>query len=733
MSKNQLELALYGKGGIGKSTISANLSAALADLGARVLQIGCDPKHDSTRLLMGGRALPTVLEYLKSVPAEAADVNTVLGEGYKGVGCIEAGGPRPGVGCAGRGIISAFEFLERNGVKERYDVVLYDVLGDVVCGGFAVPIRREYADAIFLVTSGEFMALYAANNILRGIRNFDGDRHRRVAGIIYNRRNVAGEDQRVERFARAVGLPVCATVPRSDAFARAEEKKHTVVESEDSGPEREVFFRLAESVRAGLTLYPALPLSDDDLEAVVLHGKTVGMPVTEPVSAPGAAEKPPAAIVSTQPEDAPDPYRAPLYGCAFTGAATAAIHLTDAVIIAHSPRACAFYTWQNISSPGRRNLFNRGILMPSAVSPNFESTDIGQTEAVFGGMDALRRSIAAALERRPGAVIVISSCVSGIIGDDVLSAEDMSTPETPVIVIPADGDVNGDYMTGIEMCMHAVAEKLIDPAAPKRPNTVNLIGETGVANNTTLNYRTIRGLLGEMGISVNCRFLGDASAEEVRRLTAAPLNILATDSPDNMKLRGWLEQKYGCVFFDECLPVGFRATAAFLERIGDFFGCREAAEPVIAAERRRFDAEAARLRPVLQGKKVLMTTINANLDWLLDAAEAVGVEFVWIGVLNYLRQELRISSRPERRDLVEEIAAASVITEKIETLKPDIVLSNYTSALPEKDYITDNMPMGQLVGFHAGLDTMDRWARLLENRREGAWMRDEIWFKKYFA
>ena len=348
-------------------------------------------------------------------------------------------------------------------------------------------------------------------------------------------------------------------------------------------------------------------------------------------------------------------------------------------------------------------------------------------------MDALRRSIAAALERRPGAVIVISSCVSGIIGDDVLSAEDMSTPETPVIVIPADGDVNGDYMTGIEMCMHAVAEKLIDPAAPKRPNTVNLIGETGVANNTTLNYRTIRGLLGEMGISVNCRFLGDASAEEVRRLTAAPLNILATDSPDNMKLRGWLEQKYGCVFFDECLPVGFRATAAFLERVGDLFGCREAAEPVIAAERRRFDAEAARLRPVLQGKKVLMTTINANLDWLLDAAEAVGVEFVWIGVLNYLRQELRISSRPERRELVEEIAAAPVITEKIGTLKPDIVLSNYTSALPEKDYITDNMPMGQLVGFHAGLDTMDRWARLLENRREGAWMRDEIWFKKYFA
>ena len=183
----------------------------------------------------------------------------------------------------------------------------------------------------------------------------------------------------------------------------------------------------------------------------------------------------------------------PLFGCAFNGAATAAIHLTDAIVIAHAPRACAFYTWQNISSPGRRkNLFNRGILMPSAISPNYECTDIGQTEAVFGGMDALRESVRLALERRPGAVIVISSCVSGIIGDDVLAVEDMSTPETPVIVIPADGDINGDYMTGIEMCMHTLAERIVDPAVPKRADCVNLIGETGVANNTDVNYRTVK-------------------------------------------------------------------------------------------------------------------------------------------------------------------------------------------------------------------------------------------------
>ena len=136
MSNQRLELALYGKGGIGKSTICANLSAALSERGRRVLQIGCDPKHDSTRLLMGGKMLPTVLDYLKDTPKEQGDVRAVMGTGFGGIGCIEAGGPRPGVGCAGRGIISAFEFLEKNKVKDQYDCVLYDVLGDVVCGGW---------------------------------------------------------------------------------------------------------------------------------------------------------------------------------------------------------------------------------------------------------------------------------------------------------------------------------------------------------------------------------------------------------------------------------------------------------------------------------------------------------------------------------------------------------------------------------------------------------------------
>ena len=257
MSYERKEIAIYGKGGIGKSTVCANLSVALAQAGLRVLQIGCDPKHDSTRLLTGGRSLPTVLDYLRDAPADRTRAEDILGTGTLGIGCIEAGGPKPGVGCAGRGIISAFEFLERNRVKERYDAVLYDVLGDVVCGGFAVPIRREYAKAIFLVTSGEFMAIYAANNILRGIRNFDGSEGRRVAGILFNARDLPGEEERVARFAKAAGLPVCARIPKSEAFPAAEARGCTVMEMDEYPSVRRIFTELAGRIAGELPLYEA--------------------------------------------------------------------------------------------------------------------------------------------------------------------------------------------------------------------------------------------------------------------------------------------------------------------------------------------------------------------------------------------------------------------------------------------------------------------------------------------
>ena len=728
MEHRRLELALYGKGGIGKSTVSANLSAALAAAGSRVLQVGCDLKHDSTRLLLGGGSLPTVLDYLRTVPREQERLDAVLRTGWGKIGCVEAGGPKPGVGCAGRGIITAFEFLERHRAKANYDVLIYDVLGDVVCGGFAVPIRREYADAVFLVTSGEFMALYAANNILRGIRNFDGGECRRAAGIIFNARNLSGEAERVERFARAVGLPIVARVPRSEAFARGEEAGKPLLALEGYDREKAVFTRLAETIRSGLTLYEARPLEDEALEEVVLRGGTAA-----PAAAAEPTPEPQQKAKTSDPAPAPDEPRMPLYGCAFNGAATTAVHLTDALVIAHSPRSCAFYTWQNISSPGRRNLFNRGILMPSAISPGFETTEIGHAEAVFGGVEKLRAQVERALERKPGAVVVISSCVSGIIGDDLLSLERLSTPETPVIAVPADGVLGGDYMEGIRLCLHTLAEKLVRRDAPIRPRTVNLIGEVGVSNNTQVDYQTLRRLLGEMGISIGCRFLGDCTAQELRDLLSAPLNLLATDSQDNLELKAWLETEYGCRFHPGCLPIGFRATRNFLLELGDFFGCREEAEALISREEADYRREIESLRPLLQGKRILMTIINANLDWLLDAAEDCGMEFVWIGVLNYLHRELRITDRQERNAVIREITGGDIVEQRIRELKPDMVLGNYTARAEGGEYIADTLPMTQPIGFGSGLTVLRRWAQLNKNEREGEWEHDRVWFEQYFA
>jgi nitrogenase iron protein NifH len=196
--KKMKQIALYGKGGIGKSTTSANLSAALAETGLDILQIGCDPKRDSTRMLMQGKFIPTVMDLVRERGEAEITLGDIMFTGYHGVRCVEAGGPEPGVGCAGRGIIATFQILERLGALKG-DLIVYDVLGDVVCGGFAMPMREGYAQEVYLVTSGELMSLYAANNICKAIRRLSmRSRNRcRLAGVICNAKNLENEEELV--------------------------------------------------------------------------------------------------------------------------------------------------------------------------------------------------------------------------------------------------------------------------------------------------------------------------------------------------------------------------------------------------------------------------------------------------------------------------------------------------------------------------------------------------------
>ncbi|MBR6106828.1 MAG: AAA family ATPase [Oscillospiraceae bacterium] len=223
------KLAIYGKGGIGKSTISCNISAALAARGLRVMQIGCDPKADSTALLHGGTRIPTVLE-LERQKGMGVTLDDLVHTGEGGVLCAEAGGPLPGVGCAGRGIINALEMLKRLGAYERYqpDIVIYDVLGDVVCGGFAMPMRAGCADKVFVVTSGEKMAKYAAGNICMAVENFQNRGYASLGGIILNRRGTEGEDAAVQMLADDFHTKIIGALDRSAEIAEAEKHDCTL-------------------------------------------------------------------------------------------------------------------------------------------------------------------------------------------------------------------------------------------------------------------------------------------------------------------------------------------------------------------------------------------------------------------------------------------------------------------------------------------------------------------------
>ncbi len=765
-----MQIAVYGKGGIGKSTVSANLSAALASLGEKVLQIGCDPKHDSTRLLHHGQKVRTVLDYILNTPPDEQRASDILMEGYLGIGCIEAGGPRPGKGCAGRGILTSFDFLNEHSVLKPYSTVVYDVLGDVVCGGFAVPVRPQYAQAIFLVTSGEAMAIYAANNILCGIRNLDPE-GKRIAGIIYNSRGAGDEKEKVYDFAKAVGLPVCASIPRSENFLKAERKAQTLIEMDTGSREAEIFLGLAKDIREGLKLYAASPLSEEQME-LFMQGKSTeevladtkakskedaefasfgdcescsngsaaghGMP-EKGSSLPGTKDEEKEEKNEIRPiqkkRALSDPFsRMPLFGCAYRGAVDLAVQVKDAAVLGHAPKSCTSYAANGITSYGRNGLFARGIIYPAFIPQHFDNTDITMEDAIFGGVEHAREKALALAKKGIKDIIAVTACIPGLSGDDLEPLKkELKSMGVDMYIVKTDGVSEGSYNEGMALCYKTLAKEAVKPVNTLDKDSINLVYELSWSLKTQDDHLILEEILRELGIRVNCRFLYDTTMEDINGFLKAPYSLMAREDKLGLEIKEIFEKQYGCRFLEGTLPKGFGESKSFVLELGKLYGKEEEAKKLIEKYTALYEEGLRDLKKMFEGKRV-MIFLGGPCEWLEELADDLSLD-----VIASFRPQKDSRKEPgwNHRYSANWKDDVKTFLDDIKRLDPDMVLSSEPAVLSDMDSAgkKGGIFIGRDIGagFLSALDEANKWQGLLGRELKGRWKNDRRVFEKHYC
>ncbi len=633
-----IRVAIYGKGGIGKSTTSSNLSYCLARMGKSVLQIGCDPKHDSTRQLIGGIEQRTVLDYVRDTPPSKRALSDVMMTGSAGVSCIEAGGPEPGIGCAGRGILTMFETLKRLGVDDiQRDIVVYDVLGDVVCGGFAVPMRAEYSDAVYIVTSGEFMSLYAANNILKGLLNFGAERPR-VAGLIFNERGSPDESPLVQRFAEAVELPIVVRMPRSAEFMSAEREGRTVSELYSDSLPASIYRVLAEDVinlsEGGRPLCTPRPLTDDQLNDL-LSGRS-------PDLSRRAVRKPACTA----------PKHLGMASCASRGAAFEAGRVTDLPIIIHGPDSCG-YVMSHTQDSHYLSDMDADIFLVPKMRNNIVCTGMTNDSSVFGGAGLLSEKIDELYGGGNRLIAVVTTCVSGMIGDDVdrVARDAMAShPDLDVMVVHADGNLSGDSEEGRDAVIESLVG-LIGPATLECRDVVNLVDDTFMWYSRGRNDAWTREILGSLGLELGVKIFEDCTVEDVKTCGRNRFTILADDTERNKLMMDLLEEK-GFSFDLPVLPKGFREATEWAKEVGATIGKEDLAEDCIHSMEAEYGC-AVSDAGILRGRKIdLAVSAGTDVDWMIDTLLDAGAEVRHAYLFRTRSSEVRVSRYRERIDIV---------------------------------------------------------------------------------
>lgn len=690
------QVAVYGKGGIGKSTMSANISVALAGRGLKVMQIGCDPKHDSTRLLLDGKAQRTVLDYVREVPIGKRDLNGIIATGTAGVLCAEAGGPEPGIGCAGRGILTTFDTLRKLGADDLdVDVRIYDVLGDVVCGGFAVPLRNEYADAVVLVTSGEFMAMYAANNIMRGLSNFDTGKPR-MLGIVLNSRGVDGEYEAVKSFAEATGTRILAVVPRDGQFAEAESLGHTVVELFPESVIAREIGKVADSIvdacDGRLELTSPHPLDDDQLSDLAA-GRAIRPYGDVPVSRIGCGGCRRTTIEGTR----------VMGSCAAYGAVSAFLRLEDTAVVVHGPVSCS-YLMETTRAKAMLEMYSRGVFRRSP-RINVRSTMMDDESAIFGGNLYLKACLERTIAEGYSRIAVVTTCMSGIIGDDCLSIVDAvmeSNPSVEIFLVRADGDMTGEYNDGFMMAAESIVET-VDTGLEPDGSLVNLVSSSFFDVQSVAHRKELDRMLGAFGMRVNCMFLDEGSPRPPSEICRAGVDVLMNDTPTSRELMGMITRRTGRLPFPAVMPVGMHDYLDWMRQMGAWTGRSEDAEREIARATAEYRGFLDAHRDTLRGRTaIVVSRIGTNLDWLVDVLEDMGVSVLRYGFFPSARKAGGRQS--SRHDHVDDYTDDDLMRD-LEELRPDLMIGGIVRQVPEGTVMAKMNRIG--VGYRPVLEYVE--------------------------